>query len=165
VSAYQKVGSFRVVNGAKQGGNVASYFCLPNGRVLHTIPGPVNAETLLREARWVVELQKMAVTDTVRNQSQYALFIRKAHLERLQAEYNPQTATARWNVGGCGGGGGGGWQVGWNATGYRNLSRQGQAHMLLAQRPLPFLSQVYRTVFEQILHQKISTLPVDKVGA
>ena len=35
VSSFQKVGTFRIVNGQKQGGNVASYFCAPDGRVLH----------------------------------------------------------------------------------------------------------------------------------
>ena len=39
-SSFQKVGTFRVIqnpNGPpqKQGGNVASYFCAPDGRVLH----------------------------------------------------------------------------------------------------------------------------------
>jgi hypothetical protein len=48
------VGTFRIVNGQKQGGNVASYFCTPDGRVLHLIAGPVDGDTLIREARWVV---------------------------------------------------------------------------------------------------------------
>ena len=44
VSAFQKVATFQIVNGAqKQGGNVASYFCTPEGRVLHAIAGPVDA--------------------------------------------------------------------------------------------------------------------------
>ena len=34
VSSFQKVGTFRIVGGQKQGGNVASYFCAPDGRVL-----------------------------------------------------------------------------------------------------------------------------------
>ena len=43
VSSFQKVATFRIVGKAKQGGNVASYFCAPDGRVLHVVPGPVNA--------------------------------------------------------------------------------------------------------------------------
>ena len=35
VSSYQKVGTFKIVGKQKQGGNVASYFCAPDGRVLH----------------------------------------------------------------------------------------------------------------------------------
>ena len=34
---------FKIVGGAKQGGNVATYFCAPDGRVLHVIAGPVDA--------------------------------------------------------------------------------------------------------------------------
>ena len=51
VAAFQKVGTFRIVGGAKQGGNVASYFCAQDGRVLHVIPGPVGARRLLRECK------------------------------------------------------------------------------------------------------------------
>ena len=46
VASYQKVGTFRIVNGQKQGGNVASYFCLPDGTVLHAVAGPLDAKTL-----------------------------------------------------------------------------------------------------------------------
>ena len=44
VSAFQKVATFKVNGGNKQGGNVASYFCTPEGRVLHVVAGPVNAD-------------------------------------------------------------------------------------------------------------------------
>ena len=55
VSAFQKVATFQINGNQKQGGNVASYFCAPDGRVLHVVAGPVDAGTLLREAKWVVE--------------------------------------------------------------------------------------------------------------
>jgi hypothetical protein len=64
VSSFQKVGTFRIVNGQKQGGNVASYFCAPDGRVLHVVAGPVDAATILREAKWVVEGTKKAMTES-----------------------------------------------------------------------------------------------------
>ena len=63
VSSYQKVATFKVVGGQKQGGNVASYFCAPDGRVLHVIAGPVDAATFLREAKWVVETTKLAMKE------------------------------------------------------------------------------------------------------
>jgi hypothetical protein len=60
VAAHQQVGGFEVVNVGgrlqKNGGNVASYFCTPEGRVIHAVTGPVNAQTLLNEARWAVDL-------------------------------------------------------------------------------------------------------------
>ena len=40
-SSFQKVATFKIVGKAKQGGNVATYFCAPDGRVLHCVAGPV----------------------------------------------------------------------------------------------------------------------------
>ena len=59
VSSYQKVATFKIVNGNKQGGNVAAYFCAPDGPVLHCVAGPVDAATFLREAKWTVETAKV----------------------------------------------------------------------------------------------------------
>ena len=42
----------------------------------------------------------------------------------------------------------------------RRLGAQGQVHVLLAYHPLPKLSQLYPIVFEDILREKLSTLPV-----
>lgn len=41
----------------KNGGNVAGYFCTPEGFVLNAVVGPVSAEKLLDEARWSVGLE------------------------------------------------------------------------------------------------------------
>ena len=64
VPAHQQVGSFEVVNQfgnlQKNGGNVASYFCTPDGRVIHGLTGPATAEELLAEARWAVALDHVA---------------------------------------------------------------------------------------------------------
>ena len=58
VAAYQQVGSFEVTDQhgklQRNGGNVASYFCTPEGRVIHAVTGPVAADELLDEARWAV---------------------------------------------------------------------------------------------------------------
>ena len=61
VSSFQKVATFKIVGAAKQGGNVAAYFCAPDGRVLHCVAGPVDAATMLREAKWVVETAQKGV--------------------------------------------------------------------------------------------------------
>ena len=63
VSSFQKVATFKIVGNQKQGGNVAAYFCAPDGRVLHLVAGPVNAATMLKEAKWVVETAKSAMKD------------------------------------------------------------------------------------------------------
>jgi len=58
IASYHQIGDFEVVkvNGKlqKNGGNVASYFCTPEGRVIHVTAKPINADQLLREATWAV---------------------------------------------------------------------------------------------------------------
>ena len=87
VSAFQKVGTFRVVSGQKQGGNVASYFCAPDGRVLHVVAGPVDAATLLREARWVVDTVKQSLEEHEKSGKSFKGLIRQSHAERLRREH------------------------------------------------------------------------------
>ena len=87
VSSFQKVATFRIVDGQKQGGNVATYFCAPDGRVLHVIAGPVDAQTMLREAKWVVETTKKAMEESKGDGAAFKAYFRKAHAERLRQEY------------------------------------------------------------------------------
>jgi hypothetical protein len=87
VSSFQKVATFRIINGVqKQGGNVASYFCAPDGRVLHVIAGPVDAATMLREAKWVVETTKKAMAESKGDGGAFKAYFRRAHAERLRNE-------------------------------------------------------------------------------
>ncbi len=87
VSSFQKVGTFQIVNGQKQGGNVASYFCAQDGRVLHVVAGPVDAQTLLREARWVVDTVKKSLAETEKSGKSFRAQMRLAHAERLRKEH------------------------------------------------------------------------------
>jgi hypothetical protein len=87
VSSYQKVATFQIVNGNKQGGNVAAYFCAPDGRVLHCVAGPVDAATFLKEAKWVVETAKTAIKESKGNGAKFKEMLRKAHAEKLKAEF------------------------------------------------------------------------------
>ncbi len=86
-SSFQKVATFRIVGAQKQGGNVASYFCAPDGRVLHCVAGPVDAGTLLREAKWVVETTKKAMAEAKDDGGKFKAYFRKAHAERLKNEH------------------------------------------------------------------------------
>jgi hypothetical protein len=86
VSSFQKVATFRIVGGQKQGGNVASYFCAPDGRVLHLVPGPVDAATMLREAKWVVEKAKQGMDEAKGDGARFKALFRKWHAERLRQE-------------------------------------------------------------------------------
>jgi len=87
VSSFQKVATFRIVNNQKQGGNVASYFCAPDGRVLHCVAGPVDAQTMLREAKWVVETAKKAIEESKKQEIPFKVIFRKMHAERLRQEH------------------------------------------------------------------------------
>ena len=87
VSSFQKVATFRIVNGAKQGGNVAAYFCAPDGRVLHVVAGPVNAATMLREARWVVETVRAAIEKSKKEKTSFKVIFRQSHADRLRKEH------------------------------------------------------------------------------
>jgi hypothetical protein len=86
VTSFQKVATFRIVGRQKQGGNVATYFCAPDGRVLHCIAGPVNAATMLREAKWVVENTKKAMKEAKGDGAAFKAYFRKAHADKLRAE-------------------------------------------------------------------------------
>jgi hypothetical protein len=147
VSSFQKVGTFKVVNGQKQGGNVASYFCTPDGRVLDAVAGPVDAATLLREARWVVETQKLAVLDSRGDDTRLREFWRQAQADRLRRENGVDvTALA-------------------DPSRQPALNNQGRVHLLLAAVPLVRIEQSYRLVFERILGEQVSTAPVTVTAA
>jgi len=87
VSSFQKVATFKIVGQQKQGGNVAAYFCAPDGRVLHVVAGPVDAATMLREAKWVVENAEKAIKESKGDGAAFKAAMRKAHAEKLRTEY------------------------------------------------------------------------------
>jgi hypothetical protein len=162
ISSYQKVGTFRIVNNQKQGGNVASYFTLPDGSVLHVVAGPVDAATLLREARWVVETRKLAIAEARGDSAKYKASFSKAHADRLLHEHGVDVHAQRptrhvalntWTRGEFA-------KLGMPRGG----DRQGRIHLLLANYPLAKTDDIYRIVFEQILGERVSTLPVLEVG-
>jgi hypothetical protein len=86
-SSFQRVATFRIVGKQKQGGNVATYFCAPDGRVLHCIAGPVNAQVMLKEAKWVVDTATKAVKECKGDGGVFKAIMRKAHAERLRNEH------------------------------------------------------------------------------
>ncbi len=87
VSSFQKVATFKIVGKAKQGGNVATYFCAPDGRVLHVVPGPVNAPTMLAESKWVVETTEKAIKESKGDGGKFKAIFRTAHAQKLKAEH------------------------------------------------------------------------------
>ena len=152
VSAWQKVGTFRVVNGEKQGGNVASYFCRTDGTVVHAVAGPVDAATFLAEAKFAVELDKLAQLDGGKSEEKQKKVVADAHLKRVKME-------AR----------GSGWG---NVSDLRSsrgdkfhadfhkLDTPGKVSALLWSKPLAPLEEVYPQVWEKVLNQSRNVAPV-----
>ncbi|HKS17373.1 MAG TPA: hypothetical protein VJU16_08680 [Planctomycetota bacterium] len=87
VSSFQKVATFQIVQGQKQGGNVAAYFCAPDGRVLHCVAGPVSGEQMLAEARWTVEAARESVAESTKTGTAFKTLFRRRHAERLRREH------------------------------------------------------------------------------
>ena len=98
VTSYQKVGTFKIVGNNKQGGNVASYFCAPDGRVLHCVAGPVDAATFLREAQWVVDTLLAANKSSKGEGAKFKEAFRKAHAEKLLNETGLKVEPITWDV-------------------------------------------------------------------
>jgi hypothetical protein len=153
VCTFLKVGKFEIINGQKVGGNVASYFCLSDGGVVHAVPGKTDADTILREASWAYETRKSALTLSTTlgtadvDMKKYTEQVRKAHAERYYAEVNPNLAAKKSPL-----------------PMYlpKNRSQQAQAHWLLGRQPLAKLETVYPIVWRDILNEKLSGLPVGK---
>jgi hypothetical protein len=144
VSTYQKVGTFTVAGAQKQGGNVASYFCLADGRVLHAIAGPVDAAAFLREARWVVETYKMARLEHRDDAVRLKAFFSRAHADRLRQEHGVVLKGRRPQG---------------------KLDKPAQVHLLMVAAPLVRIEKVYKLVFEKVLGEKVSTSPVVQAGS
>jgi hypothetical protein len=162
VSSFQKVGTFQIVHGQKQGGNVASYFCTADGDVLHAVAGPAGGHVILREARWVNETYNMAQLENYKTPAELRTFFRRAHLQRLQNDYHvrlpadrlPAAPVARAKH----------LRLLLQQNHHLGLDAQGKVHLMLAVTPLVSLDQVYRVVFEDVLNEKVSTNPVDVAG-
>jgi hypothetical protein len=158
VSGFQKVATFQLNGGEKQGGNVACYFCTPDGLVLHAIAGPVDGETFLREAQWASDTYNLATLHNRATPAQLRAFFRPAHLERLSNDRGVQVALPRPAI-----------PSAYNKSHlerlldqnqHLRLDNQGKVNLLLAVAPLPPIDQVYQVVFEKILNENISTRPV-----
>ena len=55
--------------------------------MLHVIAGPVDAATMLREAKWVVETTEKAMDDAKGDGAKFKAYFRTAHAERLKNEH------------------------------------------------------------------------------
>jgi hypothetical protein len=168
VSTYVKVGTFQLVNGQKQGGNVATYFCTTDGNVLHAIAGPVAANTFLYEARWIVNVQQRASLEGRDNPERFKQIVREAHADRLDRDYGIARAAINRMHESVVEGDGGFTGKGTNSWVKRQFLRRHQngwgtspqVHLLNALFPMEKIEDVYQYVFESILNEKVTSLPV-----
>ena len=150
-----------VVNGQKQGGNVASYFCLSDGTVVHAVAGPLDAQQFLQEAKWAVEVRKLAVSEAGGERRSIARRSarhtwngwRSSTTSTIQPNALPQIAARRARR--CR-------RTHPDSSAARPRRRQHRDRFTCLARdyPLPKLSQLYPIVFEDMLKEKLSTLPV-----
>jgi hypothetical protein len=175
VSSFQRVGSFRITQGRKQGGNVATYFCVPDGRVLHAIAGPVDAKALLEEANWVTVATRDAVAGAKGDATRFKELLRKYHAARLEEKYGVRvTPVFQDQI----------FQDLRTATAYRDakgrplapvlplppienqreVKRQmpngAKVHRLLAAHATMKIEDLYGAIFEGILGETVTTKPV-----
>lgn len=149
---HQKVGTFQIVNGQKQGGNVAAYFCRTDGTVVHAVAGPVDAAAFLAEAKFAVELDNLAQLDGGKNADKQKKVVTDAHLKRVKLEAQG---------------------VGWGNVAdlrmtsddkfyvnFHQLGTQAKVSALLTRKPLAPLEEVYPLVWEKVLLQARNVAPV-----
>jgi hypothetical protein len=87
VAAFQKLPLPPQPNGLRRPGVLVSYFCAPDGRVLHCVAGAVDAATLLREAKWVVDSATRGIEESRKTETPFKAVLRRMHAERLRREY------------------------------------------------------------------------------
>ena len=79
--------SFQRVPTVNPQGAYVSYFCAPDGRVLHAVAGTVDAAVMLSEATWVVDASKKAIEESRTTEVPFKALFRRAHAERLRTTY------------------------------------------------------------------------------
>src|SRR5262245_39976692 len=100
VSVYDKVGTFLINvqddgRAMRMGGNVAAFFCTPNGNVIHVAAGPRTAEAFLAEARWALAMYADVTSDNGfgKSPARVAVMLRQAYAEALELLNNPDSTT------------------------------------------------------------------------
>ncbi len=153
VAAHQQVGDFTAVevDGTiqKNGGNVASYFCTPEGRVIHAVTGPVSADELLAAAQWAIDRW-----DEVKDLS--TLAVQRAAMAAAHDKAIRDNAAATSGKASPGLRGLERYSQLWAEVAQHIGSQADKVHLLLREMPLAALDDVYVHVFERILGERVS---------
>ena len=147
---------------------MASYFCTPDGRVIHVTAKPISADQLLREATWAVKTYSDALTTAPANLLAQRKLVEQAHLvtlhgeissfqSRVQAEmpkasqdyydkmYRDRAGRKRPPEPAL-------------VVARRRAAQQlggDRAHQLMAAQPLAPFTEVYREVFEELTNERV----------
>ena len=176
MAAYQQAGDFEVVNIngriKKNGGNVVSYFCTPQGEVIHAVAGPARPKRLLREAQWAVATYQNASKFGNKNQARQA--VESAHLAALGSNRDefyhavrdelPQARQQLYSAGR--------WHSAISSqvvsqrmsppvTARRLAARQfgsDEVHQIMAAQPLAPIKQVYHELFEGVVNEDVNEM-------
>lgn len=174
VSVYDRVGSFQVDIDSdgrtkRNGGNVAAFFCTPNGYVIHVAAGPRTAEAFLAEAKWAVTVHSQIMSDPnwgrsqarIEQVSRVTAALRQAHSDALNLMNNPDSSVP-------------GSELVLHeppaAPSLKGLDEAGrrqrkQVHQLLMTRAYEPLANVGPLVYTRILGEKVTQQPVRMTGA
>jgi hypothetical protein len=176
------MGDFEVVNVngrlQKNGGNVASYFCTPEGRVIHAVGRPVQPEKLLQEARWALDTYERALQVSSDPQERVR-FVEASHLAALNSDHTRFASLVQNELGRANDEYWSSFRSHrqqprgrWQSASYRppeilrvppevtarrraaNRLGGDQAHRILAAQPMAPLAQVYRPLFEKLTGER-----------
>jgi hypothetical protein len=147
---------------------VASYFCTPDGRVIHVTAKPISADQLLREATWAVETYSDALTTAPTSLLAQRKLVEQAHLVTLHGEISSFQSRVQAEMP----------KASQDYYDKMHRDRAGRkrppepalvvarrraaqqlggdrAHQLMAAQPLAPFTEVYREVFEELTNERV----------
>ncbi len=149
----------------KNGGNVASFFCTPDVKVIHATAKPINADQLLREATWAVTTYREVLEQEPKSLPVQMKLVEQAHLKQLKqsswdfdskvraelprAQQDYRTKMQRDRNCRC--------LESPLLVARRNAARSfggDRVHQIMLAQPLQPLQSVYREVFEKLTNER-----------
>ena len=147
---------------------MASYFCTPDGRVIHVTAKPISADQLLREATWAVKTYSDALTTAPKNLLAQRKLVEQAHLVTLHEEVSSFQSRVKAEMP----------RASQDYYDKMHRDRAGRkrppepaivvarrraaqqlggdrAHQLMAAQPLAPFTEVYREVFEKLTNERV----------
>jgi len=159
VPAYQQVAEFRriVSKGlpdTKVGGNVVSYFCTPEGRVIHAAVGPVDPQVLYKEGKWAASrYAKIRHKDFETQRKLLAIAHRRLYGQTKMRDQKLSESGRKVSKFSHHG----------NSQVIDGDSLDTHVHRILAKKPLPLVGEVYQEIFEYLGQESVSARAVERL--